>query len=254
MTYESPWPSPINLWGNPPWLMSGKCLTAWFESDIERVRSILSPSFTPKVGKNGVITRLRFYDINYSPVAKEEAQIPGNSGSFKEAVVAFAGEIDGVQGEYSAFMWTDSLVYFSWGRENFGWPLLISEIELSGGFWDASSEDQSRGKITTAGASWELTCENHVQETISVGSATAWLTPRRTLFSRTETFEKRELLIVRPEIIEPGLLTTHKGQVNFSAAPDSILAGLQPLGDCTIHQHSKFLLSVGEDVETKTEQ
>ncbi len=252
MKYQSPWPSPIPLWADPPWLMSGRCLTAWFETDTDRVRSILSPLFIPKLGKKGVVTRLRFYDINYSPAANKEALIPGNSGSFKEAVVAFAGEMAGVQGEYSAFMWTDSLTYFSWGRENFGWPLLISEIELSGTFWDSSSKDQVRSSISAEGASWELVSENQVLETLTIGPAANWLTPRRTLFTSTGAFEERDLLIVRPKIIEPGLLTTHKGELRFSASPESIFAGLQPLGSCTVHQHSAFLLSVGDDVESIT--
>ena len=252
MSYQSPWPAPLSLWADPPWLMSGRCLTAWFETDTDRVRSLLSPSFIPRLGKKGVVTRLRFYDIDYSPASNEEALIPSNSGSFKEAVVAFAGEIAGVQGEYSAFMWTDSLSYFSWGRENFGWPLLISEIELSGAFWDSSSKDQVRSSICAEGASWELVSENQAQETLTIGSAANWLTPRRSLFTSTGAFEERDLLIVRPKIIEPGLLTAHTGDLRFSVSPESIFAGLQPLGSCTVHQHSRFRLSVGGDVESKT--
>ncbi|CAB4662017.1 unannotated protein [freshwater metagenome] len=252
MSFQSPWPSPIDLWADPPWHMSGKCLTAWFETDIKKVKEILSPSFIPRVGDRGVVTRLRFYDVDYSPVDKERFSHPKYSGSFKEAVVAFAGEIDGVQGEYSAFMWTDDLSYFSWGRENFGWPLLMSDIELSGNFWDDSSQEDSKGALHLEGASWKLTCQNEIQETLTIGSPTKWLTPRRILFPETATFDKRELLVATPTIIQPGVLTSHKGEVSFSAEKDSIFEGLQPLGDCIIHQHSQFLLSIGGDVSVKS--
>jgi hypothetical protein len=254
MSFESPWPSPIDLWADPPWYMTGKCLTAWFETDIDKVKKILTPSFIPKVGQSGVITRLRFYDINFSPVNSEKFPKERFSGGFKEAVVAFAGEIDGIKGEYSAFMWTDNLVYFSWGRENFGWPLLLSEIELSGGFWDLSSLGETKGRISAESATWELTCENDVLETLAVGSGTNWLTPRRILYPQERIFDKSELLIVNPTILKPGTLTSHQGVVNFSATSDSIFAGLQPLGATTIHQHSNFLLSVGQDVESRPEK
>ncbi|MCX6426601.1 MAG: acetoacetate decarboxylase family protein [Actinobacteria bacterium] len=254
MSYKSPWPSPIDLWADPPWHMTGKCLTAWFETDIKQVEKILTPSFIPKVGQSGVVTRLRFYDINYSPVNNEKFAKERHSGRFKEAVVAFAGEINGIKGEYSAFMWTDSLVYFSWGRENFGWPLLISDIELSGNFWDPSSADATKGRISAEAATLELTCQNEVLETLTVGQATNWLTPRRILYPHQKTFDKSELLIVRPIILDPGTLTSHRGEVHFSAATHSILAGLQPLGATTIHQHSNFLLSVGKDVESIPEK
>ena len=254
MSFESPWPSPIDLWADPPWYMSGKCVTAWFETDIARVKKILTPSFIPKVGQNGVITRLRFYDLNFSPVNSEKFSNERYSGRFKEAVVAFAGEIDGIKGEYSAFMWTDNLVYFSWGRENFGWPLMLSEIELSGNFWDSSTLGETKGRISAESATWELTCQNEVLETLDVGSGTNWLTPRRILYPQQNTFDNRELLVVNPTILEPGTLTSHQGKVNFSAADNSIFAGLQPLGTTTIHQHSNFLLSVGQDVESRPEK
>jgi Acetoacetate decarboxylase (ADC) len=254
MSFESPWPSPIDLWADPPWYMTGKCLTAWFETDISQVKKILSPSFIPKVGQSGVITRLRFYDIDFSPVNSEKFPNERFSGRFKEAVVAFAGEIDGIKGEYSAFMWTDNLVYFSWGREIFGWPLLLSEIELSGNFWDSSTFGETKARISAESASWDLTCENDVLETLVVGSGTNWLTPRRILYPQPKTFDKSELLVVKPTIIEPGTLTSHQGEVNFSAANKSIFAGLLPLGATTIHQHSNFLLSVGQDVESRPEK
>jgi hypothetical protein len=234
--------------------MTGKCLTAWFETDINKVKKILTPSFIPKVGQSGVITRLRFYDIDFSPINSEKFPKERFSGGFKEAVVAFAGEIDGIKGEYSAFMWTDNLVYFSWGRENFGWPLLLSEIELSGSFWDPSSLGETKGRLSAESATWELTCENDVLETLAVGSGTNWLTPRRILYPQERIFDKSELLIVNPTILKPGTLTSHQGEVNFSAANESIFAGLQPLGATTIHQHSNFLLSVGQDVESRPEK
>lgn len=254
MSFESPWPSPIDLWADPPWYMSGKCVTAWFETDINRVKKILTPSFTPKVGQSGVITRLRFYDIHFSPVDSDKFSNERYSGKFKEAVVAFAGEIDGIRGEYSAFMWTDNLAYFSWGRENFGWPLMLSEIELSGNFWDSSSLRETSGKIDSESATWDLSCQNDVLETLTVGPGTNWLTPRRILYPQQNTFDKRELLVVKPTILEPGTLTSHQGEVNFSASKNSIFAGLQPLGSTTIHQHSNFLLSVGQDVESRPEK
>jgi hypothetical protein len=91
-------------------------------------------------------------------------------------------------------------------------------------------------------------------ETLAVGPGTNWLTPRRILYPQQKTFEKSDLLIVNPTILEPGTLTSHRGEVNFSASDNSIFAGLQPLGATTIHQHSNFLLSVGKNVETRSEK
>jgi hypothetical protein len=247
MKFQHPWPAPDAIWNDPPWILSGRCLTAWFETEPEIVRSIVSPSFKSKIDKCGVMTRVRFYDVAYQPGNggfHNDAKI----GIFREAVIAFRGEIAGVSGEYSAFMWTDDFTYATWGREIFGWPLQLNRISLKGEFW---GEKNKRTISDVKGDDYRITLElkSIEPEELDIGGGQVWLTPRRTLLLDNNRKERSDLLLVRPKVLEPGTMHSAAGSLNLEAKSSSILYGLQPLGDVTYNLHKNFKILVGSDVK-----
>lgn len=248
--FPNPWPAPQQLWADPPWILSGTSVTAWFELDQEMIRSLVSPSFEPLCGDKGVITRLRFYEIDFVPRDGDANFKEKMRGFFKEAVLAFKGRFGNVDGEYSAFMWTDDDVYIGWGREIFGWPLIREEIVLTGPAWSDSSTEKTTCSVTSKDFKLSLHVDNHPGRLESLGKGPNWLTPRRVIFPSGDESDRHDLNIVRPTIIDPGEFFIHTGGVNFSIKQDSIIEGLKPLTDAVIHRHSNFTICVGDNVET----
>lgn len=247
MEFNNPWPAPSQVWNDPPWILSGRCLTAWFETDFNIVKSIISPSFTPRVGASGVITRVRFYDVDFRP-EKDPTFGKSITGSFREAVIAFRGKIGTNTGEYSAFMWTDDFTYASWGREIFGWPLQMNKIYLTGEFWGDKSKPTA-ARINGDDFSISLKLEPSKRKRIEIGKGQTWLTPRRTLFLGDKEISRNNLLLVRPKVIKLGTLEAASGSLSMRADGDSILSGLQPIGEVSFNLHKNFEILVGNDVK-----
>jgi hypothetical protein len=246
MKFQPPWPAPDAVWNDPPWILSGRCLTAWFETEPETVKSIVSPSFKPKIDKSGVITRVRFYNVAYEP-GSDALQSGAKSGVFREAVIAFRGEIAGVSGEYSAFMWTDDFTYSTWGREIFGWPLQLKKISLEGEFW---GEKNKKTVSDVKGDDYRITLKlkSINREKLEVGSGQVWLTPRRTLILDNDNKERSDLLLVRPKILEPGTMQSASGSLTLETKSSSTLHGLQPINGVNFNLHKNFKILVGSDV------
>jgi hypothetical protein len=247
--FLDPWPAPDEMWAEPPWLMSGTSITAWYESDPIAVAKNVSPSFVPMVGEKGVRTRIRFYDVDFQPTTGDDAYRIKMSGKFREAVIAFKGSISGIEGEYSAFMWTNHDGYMSWGREIFGWPLMRGSIELAGSHWGEFPSERSISQIQGDGFHLQIIGNSSLGQEIPIRASSLWLTPRKIIFPAGEEAERRDLLIVRPKIIQAGQLFHHEGEFNFIAAEGSPIAGLGPIGDYVIHRHHGFTILVGHDVE-----
>lgn len=188
---DLPWPFPNPLWPDSPWEMEGTVLTAWFHSEPDALAKLAHPDFPP--APDGRQTRLRFYRI--------EAQADGQSIPFREAVIAYKTEFGGVKGELSALMWTDSLPYFAWGREVFGWPLQLDEIELSSGLWDGDRSALAECRIGDLGLT-SVAIGDELADNTS-GTPT-WITPHRTVAATDPQSERRKVYAVRPRLIKPG--------------------------------------------------
>jgi len=248
--FPNPWPAPQHLWADPPWILSGTSITAWFEVDKKAVVNLVSPAFKSLTGDAGVITRLRYYDIKFEPRDGTPEFKKKFSGSFKEGVVAFKGSIADVDGEFSAFMWTDDDTYIGWGREIFGWPLIRSQFTLRGKAWDASSKEPTSCRVQSSDFDLTLTMDDDSAVEQAIGKGPNWLTPRRVIFPAGDEPDRHDLNVVRPTIIDPGNFYVHQGEVNFDIKPGSIISGLKPLTKPVIHRHTKFKICVGDNVET----
>lgn len=248
--FADPWPAPQHLWADPPWILSGTSITAWFETDLVTVEKLVSPSFKCAIGDKGVITRLRFYDIAFEPRDGSAEFKKKMSGRFKEAVIAFKGSFADIDGEFSAFMWTDDDVYMGWGREIFGWPLIRSNIRLNGTHWGNPSSEGTISRVTSDDFDLSLTIDESPGEEQALGQGANWLTPRRFLFLSEDEAERRDLNVVRPTILEVGNFFVHNGEVSCKINPNSIIAGLNPLMKPIIHRHSGFKICVGDNVKT----
>jgi hypothetical protein len=246
--FADPWPAPEAMWADPPWLMSGISVTAWFETSPAAVSALLSPDFEPQCGTGGVPTRVRFYRVDFEPRDGDEEYRRQMAGQFLEAVIAFKGRIAGVTGEFSAYMWTDSDTYLCWGRENFGWPLTRARFELTGGIWGDAGSAASSCRVTRRDFSWTLEVDASQADEVAAGPSPNWLTPRRILFPGGSEPERRDLLVVRPEVRRAGRFTHRTGTLTLDAVGDSWVATLAPLGPVEVHVLEDFQICVGHDV------
>lgn len=249
-TFLDPWPAPDSLWSDPPWIMSGSSVTAWFETDAEAVRKLLSPSFLPLDGIDGVPTRLRFYDITFEPRDGSPEEKARGAGTFREAVIAFKGSIAQVDGEFSAWMWSNGDVYNAWGREVFGWPMVRAKIDIDGSLFDSGRSGQTTFSLVTDEFSLHLEVNDEPIEELSPGPSPNWLTPRRVLFPGGQEAERRDLLIVRPAVLQPGVFSRHAGNLSQEGGSETWISSLMPIGEVVVHSSRDFLISVGDSVET----
>jgi len=234
--------------------MSGTSLTAWFETPAAAVVALLSPAFEPLTGAAGVLTRLRFYQVDYQPRDGGAEFRRRMAGRFREAVIAFKGQIAGHAGEYSAYMWTDCEPYLCWGRENFGWPLVSGDIDLTGDLWGGPAGAGTHCELRTHGFSYALDLDGSAAEDMpGSGPAASWLTPRRILFPGGSEPERRDVLLVRPAVLEAGRFTRRAGRVRLDAPAGTWIASLAPLGEVDIQALEGFRICVGDNVGTVRE-
>lgn len=236
-------------WPDPPWLMSGQTVTAWFHPPEELSSMLLGTEFRAR-SHHPQPCRLRFYDVDFESAAADSWQREPRSGHFHEAVVAIPGRCGDIDGEISAFMWTDSDAYSRWGREIFGWPLLAGQVEMAGSVWEGSG---SQGTAT-------LRCESGTA-TITVrglGSSPAadtaaqpsiWLTPRRVVRFDPGFTDAIQMTAVTPELRRRGTTVNVDADMELSFTGDHPLAGLEfePAG---AQLHRGFQIVVGSSVRT----
>ena len=249
LEWRDPWPSPELPWCDPPWLMRGRAATAWFEVPWEVAAASLSPDLLPEQSAK-VRARLRFYDLAFTAPDAAEGPLVPREGRFREGVVAFAARGGGLEGEVSLFLWTESETYLMWGREAFGWPVRLADVNLEGSLW---KDDQLLGASGSARLrdGWGSASLLDVEVTEPATSGTPsgyWLTPRRVLHAAGCDGETRELLVVRPATNDPGTGYSGSGRVRFDFPAAHPLHSLGEF-DARVEVADGFELLIGGDVE-----
>ena len=247
--WRDPWPSLQPDWHDPPWLMRGRAVTAWFEAPWEIVERTLSPDLLP-VPASTVPGRLRFYDLTFEAVRPHTARpLAATRGRIREGAVAFAaaGGVERVEGEVSVFLWTDSEDYLIWGREAFGWPIRLADFQFTGSLWDGevAEGDSGSSRLRTGWGTAEL-LDVTVGKIISVGTPSGcWLTPRR-VYEWSNGSARRELLAVWPEVRTAGSAHIATGRALFTFRDPHPLHGLAEV-ETEIHVAEGFELLVGSN-------
>lgn len=255
VSWNDPWPPPQPAWGDPPWALSGRAVTAWFDAPREVVAGCLSPDLLPDGGEFRV--RFRFYDLAFEVRGPAAGQpLAPHAGRFREAAFGVPAAVEGVRGETSTFLWTDSLTYLMWGREAFGWPLRHGQFEFEGTLWDtsfAALEKASGTALLTEEWGSARLSDVQIHEALASqhGGTVNWLTPRRVLERAGKETERRELLVVRPVVERPGTRYGGRGALEFDFSPPHPLAPLRELA-VEIDVADGFQLLVGEDVDVIT--
>ena len=248
---RDPWPSPHPAWHDPPWLLGGRVVTAWFMAPWEVVEHSLSPDLLPERASE-IRTRLRFYELEFEALGRHPGQpLAPTTGRFKEAVVGFPARAGELEGEASIFMWSDTPTYVMWAREAFGYPVLLADITLDGPVW---TTDEILGSTGGAGVETPHGSAALRDATVSDRSsvpltAPCWLTPRRQLTGPPGIIdEQRDLLAVWPTVRKQGDRFSGEGRVVFDFAEEHPLG---PLGehDAELDILDGFELVVAERIE-----
>lgn len=246
---RDPWPSPQQAWPDPPWLMTGRSLTAWFDVPWGFVRRSMSPDLLPEEAETARI-RLRFYDLAFTSLgAWHERSLAPREGRFREAVVGLPALAQGTAGEVSIFMWADAEPYLTWGREVFGWPVLRGQLDLLGPIWELTPDLGVVGECLLRCASGSARLDDiHLTARAGMGSpAGLWLTPRRILHAAGLAGETRDVLIVRPDVRRAGVRFVGTCRVTFAFEAPHPLAELGTV-DAELDVADGFELVVGGDV------
>jgi hypothetical protein len=247
--WRDPWPSAQPDWHNPPWLMMGRAATAWFALPWEVLTRLLSPDLLPDAAPT-VRTRLRFYDLAFRPVVfRPGRELEPREGHFCEGALGVPVLADGRPGEVSVFLWTNAEEYLTWGREAFGWPVRLAQVQLSGDLWHGDALVGATGAASLS-ERWGVASLDNVQIDRAVETGTPsglWLTPRRLVHYDGGFHESRELLAVRPDVQRAGATFSGRGQVGFSFAEPHPLAALGVL-DADVELADGFEIIVGGDV------
>jgi hypothetical protein len=250
--FRAPWPSPLSAWSDPPWILSGRVATAWFMIERARLAQFLSPDLMPRGDAGEVPARVRFYDVRFH----DEHEPRRSVGRFREAVVAFASSAGSTDGEVSLFMWTDDDTYMLWGREIFGWPLERATVILSGKLWrdEPLPASGSAGSSTARCATGELglRIDEVSPAAAASGPTPIWITPRRVLRRAGLDGDTREVLLVRPEIVDRGRRYEARGSAWITFLPGHPLAGLD-VATPTFEVVDGICIRVGGDVDVIAE-
>ncbi len=251
---RGPWPSAQPSWPRPPWVLSGRILTAWCEMPRELLASAMSPDLLP-LGGPSLRTRVRFYDLAYEALGSSSlAPLAPTAGRFRECSVAVPARYREIEGELSLLLWSESETYLTSGREIFGWPIRLAEIDLAGSLWSAGSLPgtsgsaamrESWGTISIAGVKVAGVSDD---PPISLTSTTAWLAPRLNLRRGGLDEDERELLVIRPEVRSGGERYSATGELTFDLAAGHPLA---PLGGS--ETPARYEVSDGFEIVVGTE-
>ncbi len=248
---RDPWPTAHPAWHDPPWLLGGRVVTAWFLAPWEVVERSLSPDLLPECASE-IRTRLRFYELDFKAVGRHPGQpLAPTEGRFKEAVVGFPARSGELEGEASMFMWSDSHTYVMWAREAFGYPVVLADVTLEGPVWTTDEILGSGGGARVEAAHGTATLlDATVSEPSSVPlTAPCWLTPRRMLSGPPGVVdEQRDLLAVWPTVREQGKRFSGSGRVAFDFADEHPL-GLLGEHDAELDILDGFELLVAERIE-----
>ena len=247
---RDPWPSPQPAWQDPPWVLSGRVITAWFEAPRPVVEASLSPDLFPESDPPYRV-RLRFYELEWEAQGVNRGQsLAPDRGSFREAAVGFPARAGSLEGDMSVFMWADSDTYLMWAREAFGWPLLRGEFEFAGDVWTGLelTGTSGRARVTDEWGTAAIVDAQVEAPAEPVSLAAQWVTPRRILRRAGLDGETRELQVVRPEVRRQGAQFSGVATVSFGFRDPHPLSLLDRV-EATLHVVDGFELLVGGDVE-----
>jgi hypothetical protein len=232
-------------WPDAPWRMRGSTVTAWFAPPPPLARSLLGPLCDAGPGR---VARVRFYDVEFTG-AQHPPGTPGY-GRFREAVVAFPARSGEVIGEVSAFMWTDSETYLTWGREIFGWPLRNAAFHLTGAAW-RSGTGEGTGSATFDGGriTIEFSDRASAPDVPSVAGEGTWITPRMVIPSGPASPARIEINAVEPRVLMPGARRPVAANLQLAFATDHPLHKLAP-AVTRAELRSGFEIVVGEKIHT----
>jgi hypothetical protein len=243
-------PSPQLAWPDPPWRISGRTLTAWFEIDRERLERAVPEELRRAAGEPSW-ARLRFYDARFESLADADPHpLVPRSGTFREAVIAFPARAARTDGDATMFMWADSEAYTTWGREVFGWPILRGRIDLEGSLWNAELVAGATGSAVASMAAGSAVMDGvTLGERRDSGRAGGWwVTPRRTLLRGGLDGERHELVAAQPRLLEAGAAYDCRATVHLDLDPAHPLHGLDAAaGD--VFLVDGFSMVVGEQVD-----
>lgn len=231
---------------DPPWLMTGRSLTAWFMAPWQVIEASLSPDLRPARAES-VRMRLRFYDLAYTALSDDRRGVSApRSGRFREAVFGVPARACETDGEVSVCMWADGTDYIAWGREVFGWPVLHGSFELDGAFWDGGS-GATTASMTSSAGSVALADVGLSPEDSSGSPAGVWLTPRRRLERAGLDPDKRDILVVRPEVRRGGRRSSGSCRVVIDLDASHPFGSLTTV-DAELEAADGFEIVVGADV------
>jgi hypothetical protein len=232
-------------WPDPPWSMTGRTVTLWFETPTALAFELLGERLVDPDHTRP--SRLRFYDVEFAGRSGDSWQEHSMTGRFREAVVALPARCAQVTGEVSTFMWTESETYLTWGRELFGWPLGLSDIDLTGPLWDGSG-DQGQAVMGSGAGRAALTVLGRAATTSpSPLAPPVWLTPKRVLDLASDGQERVEITAVVPEIVRPGVRIAVEAQGELTFTEGHPLHGIS-MRPVHAEVHHDFELVVGSNV------
>jgi hypothetical protein len=236
-------------WCDPPWLITGRSITAWFAVPPAVIEASLPPCLRRAGAEHWA--RLRFYDARFEARDAGEGTLPAlRAGGFREAVVAFNAVAGDLEGDATTFMWADDEPYTTWGREVYGWPILRGELVLEGSIWDSPLATGAGGSGTLRASSGTAAL-TEVQLGEPTESATAggwWITPRRRLKRAGLDGEHTDIVAARPQILSPGRAFDATGVIQFEFTSGHPLHGFAPTVDRVVLVDG-FELVVGGEVE-----
>jgi len=231
-------------WPDPPWWMRGTTVTAWFIPPEPLAGTVLGPLHDAGAKR---LARVRFYDVEFAGRGRP-AGIAGD-GRFREAVIAFPARAGDVIGEVSAFMWTDSETYLTWGREVFGWPLRQATFDLAGTAW-RGGPGGGTGRVRFDGGGLALDFSAVPgRDVITVPGAGSWISPRRIIPSGPPAPARIEINAVEPRVVTPGARRPVDAEVRLLFPAGHPLHELVPAITCA-EVHTGFEIVVGETVRT----
>jgi hypothetical protein len=233
---------------DPPWLMTGRSLTAWFMAPWACVAASLSPDLLPDPAAS-VRVRLRFYDLTYTALSEDRPGVTApRTGHFREAVFGVPARSGDVVGEVSVCMWADGSDYIAWGREVFGWPVLPGSFELDGDFWGGDAGRATAASMTSAAGSVAI-ADARLDLGDEFGSpAGVWLTPRRRLERAGVDDDSRDVLVVRPDVRRPGQQSSGTCRVVIDLDPTHPFGSLSMI-DAEVVGAAGFEIVVGANVD-----
>ncbi|MHB8397399.1 MAG: hypothetical protein ACYDCI_00470 [Candidatus Limnocylindrales bacterium] len=210
---------------------------------------LLSPDLLPPRTPT-IEVRLRFYDVAFRGTARPDVRAPG-AGRFREAVIALPAVANGVDGQVSAFMWSDNIVYQMWAREAFGWPVHLGTIGMSE-LADLSRTGDHAIEASLVAPDGEARLQVNglrVADPAEARSDVAWLTPRRVMQRAGLDADERQVLVVRPTPVKRGVHYLGAGDVFLTFPADHVLHDASQVHHASIDADLDFEIVVGDRVD-----